>query len=205
MLLDLARFKCTHFLMQGRIRLPDGAAFFERVIGQRVTPKRPYSCEESYNVSGGFHYLRALVDRKLLQTYEISLHLDCDPDEEGEVSNDRAVSHLIQELSISDIRAVFDYDIVFVFSRQASRAIFPWKLPVLPGAVLDEVRGFRGIKNEGRRVLYKLSIESPELDELYINVEFRREDVLGYDSLEQRLLEATKIAQNIVSDDEWRT
>jgi hypothetical protein len=204
MLLDLAKYKCTHFLVEWRIPHDFNLVSLSDVVGQRITPSKPYTCKEAYTISGGFHIVDAQIVRKPRQTCELTLHFDCFLNEEGETSQTDPVTQLIQKLSALELVSTFHYEIVLTFSREASRLFFPLKLPVIAGAILDEFRGFNGVKYESGKLLYKLSIESPELKELYFNVEFHRRESFSSGSLEQKLGEAVNIAKNIIPEDEWR-
>ena len=66
-----------------------------------------------------------------------------------------------------------------------------------------EIRGFRGVKHRDSEVAYQLSAESPELKELYINIEFSHRDTFSLASFARRLEEATGIVRNMVPAEEW--
>jgi hypothetical protein len=196
-LLDLAKFKCAHLMLEGILAVPNGPAFFNRVVGRRITPKTSYQCEESYNASGGFHTVTATIERRQ-RAYGVEMHFDCTLGEEGTASEKRDASKLLEALSELNVATTYSYDIVFEFGRDATQRFFPLKLPILTGAAIDEFRGFRGVKHQGGRVAYRLSIESPDLKELYINVEVSYREKLSLASLERRLQEAASIARGIV-------
>lgn len=131
------------------------------------------------------------------------VHVDSFLDENEEIEEPVFVIDLMKKLTESRFEAEFNYDIVFTLGRKASRMLFPLKLPFMAGSVIDEFRGFRGVKRDGRNIAYEVSIDSPALKELYINIEFSRKEVFDSDLLNQTIREAASIVEGIIPASEW--
>ena len=71
---------------------------------------------------------------------------------------------------------------------------------------MDEIRAFKGVKfHPGPRktIKYQLSVETPDLKELYVNVEFTRNQVFHSDMIHQTLREAAGVVRDIIPESEW--
>ena len=202
MLPDLGTYRCTHFVVGGRIpHLPDPTAM-PKVLGQQVTRNRPYHRTELYAAGGKVHRADVLVRRMSGQGYRFSLHVDSFDDPEAEPVEAPYTSQLIQLLTSWRFESQLDYDILFVLGRRATRVVFPWKFPV-GGAVVDEIRGFRGVKHEANRIRYEMSIESPDLKDLYVDFEFKRTEVFDSARLQETITDMAEIVKAIIPETGW--
>jgi hypothetical protein len=73
----------------------------------------------------------------------------------------------------------------------------------MSGAIIDEFRGFRGVKREGSKIAYEVSLDSPELKELFINIEYRRREIFDSELLHQTIREAASIVEGIIPASNW--
>ena len=200
---DLARYKCTHFRLTGKIPSRFGSVPLQEVVGQRVTRINPIWLTEDYSATGRLHRVTLVIHHIPRRANELLIDVRFHPPSNEEVDEALAVTELMLKLAELRFESEFSYDIVFALGTKASQMIFPWKLPFLAYTIMDEVRGIRGVKHQGGKIAYKLSIESPELKELYVNVEMVRKEVFNPDLLHQTVREAAGIVAGIIPESEW--
>lgn len=147
--------------------------------------------------------MQVRVRRRSQRTNEILIHIDCPRNKEVEIENSGEVVELLERLTVSRFDADFSYDVSLRLSSKAAHRLFPLKLPLMTGAIIDELRGFKGIKREGSKIAYEVSMDSPELKDLYINIEFSRREVFDSDLLHQTLREAASIVEGIIPASDW--
>jgi hypothetical protein len=200
---DLARYRCNYVLMQGKVPSRFGTVSLNEVVGRRIAPGKPFDAEDFYSASGRTHTALVTIGRYPRRANQISILLRCLPNEVVNVGGPSQFIGLLQRLTELRFESAFTYDIGFTLGRKAAMRLFPLKLPLLPGTIMDEIRGFRGVKHEGAEIAYQLSIESPELKELYVSIELSRNEVFNLDLLPQTLREAAGIMAGIVPEAEW--
>ena len=189
--------------MTGKIPSRFGSVLLQEVVGQRVTPKNPIRLAEDYSATGRVHCVALFIHRIPRRPNQLLIDVHFHPPSHEEADKPLAVTELMQKLAELRFESEFSYDILFILGTKASQMIFPLKLPLLAGTIIDEFRGFRGVKHQGGKIAYKLSIESPELKELYVNVEMVRKEVLNPDLLHQTVREAAGIVAGIIPESEW--
>jgi len=144
-----------------------------------------------------------MIHRTPRRATQLVIDIHFHPPTHTEADETEPVTQLIHRLTTLRFESEFTYDIFFTLGKKASQRIFPLKLPLLAGTIVDEFRGFRGVKHEGERIAYQLSIESPELKELYVDIKMSRREVFHYDLLHQIVREAAGILEELVPASEW--
>jgi hypothetical protein len=173
------------------------------ILGQRVSQSHPFMLERFYGASGEAHRVQVRMIRRSQRSCEILIHIDCPRNKKVEVENSGAVVELLERLSALRFNAEFSYDVSFRLGSKAAQMLFPLKLPIMSGAIIDEFRGFRGVKREGSKIAYEVSLDSPELKELFINIEYRRREIFDSELLHQTIREAASIVEGIIPASNW--
>lgn len=199
---DLAQHQCVSFTMKGV--LPIDSALVNRVAGQRVTPSKPFAAMTAYLASRRVHYAAVAIGREPRQPSELVITAACDLQETAESleANTPAMGAL-QRLSDVGVEMDLTYELDFILGRRAVKKLFPLKPPPGAGGVIDEVRGFTGVKRLGDQLAYIISVDSPDLDDVHVNLEMKRRGVFGAGLTAQAVEAAADILAGVVPRSEW--
>ena len=204
MLPDLPQFNCVHCLVVGRITKGIRASEISQLTNQSFRTNQSVMLVQRYNYSEAPHLSSVRFTRTSARTLEFALHIDWDPTQEPVTDEPTRVADIFAEISDRSVSSSVDFNFLFEFSEESAKQLFPSQFPIFGKHALDQIRGFRGVKFQGSRKSdpYMLSIESPDLKELYVDVEFNRRQIIHSEFLEQTLREAAGIARGMVPESE---
>lgn len=204
MLPDLASYQCTHIVASSRVSRGLNASVVRRLTGEKLQAEGGPVAEESYQASGEEHNIRVFILKRGRSPYVV-VHIDCLLDMDGVPPNSRDVGDLLEDLKSLNLTAEWHFDMMFILGSAASKAVFPIRLPVFGDAGMDEIRGLKGVKYEdaSKKIKYELSIESPDLKELFLNVEFHRREAFDIEMIRQALREGNGVVRAIIPTSGW--
>lgn len=205
MLPDLASHNCTHLFVSSRITRGLNSSTVRELTGEKLQTEAVPVAEEGYHASGSSHNFRLFLVKRGRFPF-LALHIDSLPSMSDPPSDSPSVAGLLDRLKSLRLTSLWRFDMMFTLGPAASKAIFPIRLPAFGGAAWDEIRGLKGVKYETpgkKRIKYDLSIESPELKELYVNVEFRRREAFDIEMVNQALREGNGVVRAIIPESGW--
>ena len=202
---DLSSLNCVHFVLSGRITRGLNASSVRQLIGRPLPQYRNFIEIEEYERNSSPHRAIFRLTRTTARSTQINVHFDCGTGQtDGGAPVNTPVTDYLRELNSFEIRSQFQYQVLFELGRKASHRLFPLRWPILGTSAVDEIRGFRAVKYQvPTRTRYDLSIESPELRELYISVEFKRELVFNTALFQPAIEEAAGVARQLVPEEDW--
>jgi len=204
MLPDMSASRCTHLLITGAIAKGLNSNVVRQLTGEGLSERRRPVAEEEYVIGGSSQNARIFMAKQGRSTFLV-VHVDRFDNMDSHEESSQ-VTNLLESLNSLNLQTRFDFDFLFTLGARAARGIFPVRLPVFANLEMDEIRAFKGVKfHPGPRkaIKYQLSVETPDLKELYVNVEFTRNQVFHSDMIHQTLREAAGVVRDIIPESEW--
>ena len=172
---------CVHLLLMVTCTLPE--ELVERLQNQtspdRVTSRSIEWKWEAVSAGEQFVYIRTLMNRRgprVRRQYKIGLHYDVTKmlHKKTDVKASPRIDKIISILAELNQGVTVACDAQFLYDENTAKKLFPIKsdLPQSSEGLFDEIRGLTMVKTENGREIYRVKMESEDLDQVTVDVSF---------------------------------
>lgn len=206
MVLNLEFYSCRHLLFAGRCPLTQELVQrLKEGLQIDMGSRRRALLSEKFRPATLVHSLQLTLKKRTSlreDMLEIEFHFDA-----AKASRHMQLEEkpYLTQTALETMGAVtdnieFDCSALFLYGGDAVKSLFPIRfgLPEVPDRSFDEIRGISAVKMSDGKEIYKVYLESTDLKELHLEIDFNIPGLFSLDLPQAILEEAHKIASRFV-------